>query len=138
MAKTPDGIDWKNLQVLIIDDQKVARDVLRDMLYDLGINLITEAKDGTEAQTVIADQGPLIDLIICDWNMPGITGLDLLKEVRGKRPAQPFIMVTGRNDRESVLEAQKAGVTGYILKPFSLADLDDKITRILLRRAAGT
>ncbi len=130
-TKKPGEIDWKNLQILVVDDQKIARDVLRDMLYDLGISLIVEAKDGEEAQKVIADQGKLIDLVVCDWNMPGLSGIDLLKQLRGAQSEIPFLMVSGRNDLASVIEAQKAGVTGYILKPFSLADLDDKITRIL-------
>lgn len=132
--KKQQDIDWKNLQVLVVDDQKIARDVLRDMLYDLGISLILEAKDGDEAQKVISDQGKLIDLVVCDWNMPTLPGIELLRQLRAAKSEIPFLMVTGRNDLASVIEAQKSGVTGYILKPFSLADLDDKITRILSKK----
>jgi two-component system chemotaxis response regulator CheY len=131
MPSKNNSIDWKSLHVLIVDDQKAARDVLRDMLHELGINTIIEAKEGAEALNLTAAHGSQINLVICDWNMPNMTGIELLKQLRGSSATQPFLMVTGRNDLESIMDAKNSGVTGYILKPFSLADLDSKITRVL-------
>jgi two-component system chemotaxis response regulator CheY len=134
MQNKKGNVDWKSLHVLIVDDQKIARDVLRDMLHELGVNTILEAKDGTEALALTEGPGTQVHLLICDWNMPGMTGLELLQKVRGAAGTQPFLMVTGRNDLESIMDAKKFGVTAYILKPFSLADLEDKITRMLAKK----
>jgi two-component system chemotaxis response regulator CheY len=125
-------IDWKNIQVLIVDDQKVALDVLHDMLHEMGIDLILEAKDGQEALDTLKAAGlERIDLVISDWNMPNMDGFELLKRFRSFSPDKPFLLVTCRNDMASIVEAKKFGVSGYIMKPFSLTELDKKITAVL-------
>jgi two-component system chemotaxis response regulator CheY len=131
-GKKNSEIDWKDLQVLVVDDQKIARDLLRDMLREMGVSVILEAKDGDEALNLLSGAGgDMIDLIISDWNMPVMSGIELLKQLRTASVSQPFLLVTCRNDLQSIVEAKKFGVSAYILKPFSLTDLDSKISRVL-------
>jgi two-component system chemotaxis response regulator CheY len=125
------SIDWQSLQVLIADDQRLALDTLQDMLAELGITKIYAAKSGVEALKFADAFGDTIRVFICDWNMPGLTGMGLLEKLRGALVSTPFLMVTGRSDVGSIIDAKKSGVTGYILKPFSLAELRDKITKVL-------
>ena len=112
--KTPDG-----LKILIADDYMNMRKIVRGILRKLGIKTIFEAKNGNEAMIALETQR--MDLVICDWNMPGAKGIDILKFIRSKEPIHntPFIMVTGESSRDQVLEASQAGVNGYIIKPFS-------------------
>jgi two-component system, chemotaxis family, chemotaxis protein CheY len=124
-------IDWKNLQVLIVDDQKVSRDLLREMLGELDVTLIHEAERGDEAMKAADATGGALDIVICDWNMPGMSGLEILKQFRGAEQKLPFLMVTGRNDMDSVMQAKKFGANGYIVKPYSTEQLKTHIERVL-------
>jgi two-component system chemotaxis response regulator CheY len=124
MAKA-EGLE--KLKVLIVDDQSDARSMVRGMLSDLGITQIFEASDGKEAMTFTDAAIDMIDVVICDWNMPRMTGIDLLRQMRSVMPDMPFLMLTGRGDMDSVTEAKSSGVTAYIRKPFSPANLEIKL-----------
>ncbi len=120
-----------NMQVLIVDDYKTMLRIIRNLLKQLGFNNVDEAMDGSEALTKIRakDYG----LVISDWNMEPMTGIQLLREVRADRATQnlPFIMVTAESKTENVIAAKQAGVSNYIVKPFNAATLKQKLTSVL-------
>lgn len=111
--------------------------MLRNMLGDIGVNQVFEATNGREAFTFIDSAFDLVNFIVCDWNMPGMTGVEFLRQVRSVDPQTPFLMITGRGDMSSVAEAKNSGVTGYIKKPFSAAQLEAKI-RIIMQKQANS
>ncbi len=123
----------EKMSVLVVDDQKPSRDLLKMVLSELGVKWIIATHDGTSALQVIRERN--LDIVICDWEMPNMSGYELLKQVRETDPDLPFIMVTGRADRDSVVAAKQSGVTDYIAKPLSPVKLSDKVTR--LARAAN-
>ena len=120
-----------DLIVLAVEDQSEAMRLLRSMLTDLGINQIYTAQNGKDALEFLDDCEEMINLIICDWNLPQVTGLELLRQIRTADPDIPFLMVTGASDRESVMVAQENGVTGYLAKPYSQNDLEKKLNLVL-------
>ncbi len=122
------------LRVLIVEDQKDFRLLLRSFLSDFGISKILEANDGRKGLSFIGFGKAEIDLILCDWNMPGMSGLDFMKKVRDLGVHTPFIMITGRGDEHSVLEDRQCGVHGYIRKPFSPDQLEARL-RIVVQRS---
>lgn len=123
----------EDLKVLIVEDQNEARAMMRNMLMEMGVTQIFDAPDGRDALTFLDSAFDFVDLIICDWNMPNMTGAELLRQLRSADPDIPFLMVTGRSDMESVVEAKSSGVTGYICKPFSSSGLEAKI-RIIMQK----
>ncbi len=125
MASKVEGIE--KMKILVVDDQSDARSMVRGMLSELGITQIFEASDGREAMTFTDAAMDMIDVVICDWNMPKMTGIDLLRQMRTVMPDMPFLMLTGRGDIDSVAEAKSCGVTAYIRKPFSPANLEIKL-----------
>ncbi len=130
------GAELKDLKVLLVEDQSEARAMMRNMLAELGITQIFEAPDGKEALQFIDSAYEFINIIMCDWNMPSMNGVELLRQLRTVDPDMPFLMVTGRGDLESIVEAKTSGVTGYIKKPFSAAQLEAKL-RIIVHRIAA-
>lgn len=133
-ARSPEASDLSGLRVLAIDDAEHARLLTRSMLRSLGVTNVFLAVNGQEALSILSGVGERFDLIICDWNMPGLTGIELLRIVRQRQPQTPFLMVTGRADLESALAAKHLGVSAFIAKPFALAQLEIKI-RVLISRA---
>jgi len=121
------------LKVLVVDDQASVRQMTRMALEKLGIRMIHEAANGQEALATAMSQP--VDLIISDYNMPEMDGVGLLRAVRGHLPIRkvPFILVTGRGDRELVVKAAQAGVNNYIVKPFDDATLRTKLEAVLGR-----
>lgn len=119
------------LKVLVVDDQTSVRKMTRTTLEDIGVRNIHEAENGVQAIDVAALQ-PL-DLIISDYNMPEMDGLGLLRAVRGHPSARrvPFILVTGRGDRELVVKAAQAGANNYVVKPFTADVLRNKIEQVM-------
>lgn len=119
------------LKVLIVDDQTSVRQMARLTLEEIGVRLIHEAENGTRAIEMASVQ-PL-DLIISDYNMPEMDGLGLLRAVRSHPSARrvPFILVTGRGDRELVVKAAQAGANNYVVKPFTAEILRKKIEQVL-------
>lgn len=121
----------KKMKILIVDDFATMRKVIRNLLKQVGYENITEAENGAAAIRVLKSQK--IDFIISDWNMPVMNGLDLLKFVRADAEVgkTPFLMVTAEALKENIIMAVKAGVSNYIVKPFSAEVLNEKIEKIL-------
>ena len=119
------------LKVLIVDDQNSVRQMTRITLEEIGVRHIHEAENGSSAMDSASLQ-PL-DLIISDYNMPEMDGLGLLQAVRGHPAARrvPFILVTGRGDRELVVKAAQAGANNYVVKPFTADILRQKIEQVI-------
>ncbi len=124
---------YKDLTVLIVDDFLTMRRIVRKILRDLDFQNIIEAEDGSAALDVL--KTTKVDLIVSDWNMPRMTGLELLKEVRGNDNFKdtPFLMVTAEAQKENIVEAVKARVSNYIVKPFTAATLEEKLAKIVPR-----
>ncbi len=120
-----------SIKVLIVDDFATMRRILKNILKQLGFKNLVEADDGTTAWEVLESQE--IDLIISDWNMPKMTGLELLKKVRAsdKYKTRPFLMVTAEAQKQNVIEAVQAGVSNYVVKPFTAEAISDKLSKIL-------
>ena len=122
-----------NMNVLIVDDYKTMLRVVRNLLTQIGFSNIDEAIDGGSALEVLKTKQ--FGLIISDWNMEPMSGLDLLRAVRSSSDANlskvPFIMVTAENKVENVMAARQAGVNNYIVKPFSAETLKSKIAAVL-------
>ena len=120
----------KNLKILIVDDFSTMRRIIKNLLRDLGFNNTLEASDGTIALPMLKTGD--FDLLVTDWNMPGMQGIDLLKAVRGDRSIAelPVLMVTAESKRDQIVEAAQAGVNGYIVKPFTAQTLKEKIDKI--------
>ncbi|MDI6686603.1 MAG: chemotaxis response regulator CheY [Desulfobacterales bacterium] len=121
----------KNIKILVVDDFATMRRVIKNLLKQAGYQNVTEAEDGVAALMVLKSQE--IDFIISDWNMPNMTGIELLKAVRAdnKFSGLPFLMVTSEGLKENVVAAVKAGVSNYVVKPFTAKTLDEKIVKIL-------
>tara|TARA_B110001454_G_scaffold219202_1_gene251949 strand:- start:29894 stop:30301 length:408 start_codon:yes stop_codon:yes gene_type:complete len=121
-----------NTRVLIVDDMASIRDLVRNQLKVMGFTEIVEAEDGVLAWTALENQyaqANPIELVISDWNMPNMKGLDLLKKVRSSQVfvQLPFILLTSEAEREQVTEAVMAGVSQYIVKPFSGKVFEEKL-----------
>jgi two-component system, chemotaxis family, chemotaxis protein CheY len=121
----------KNLKFLVVDDFSTMRRIVKNLLNDLGYAHVTEADDGNTALPILQAGG--IDFLVTDWNMPGMAGLDLLKAVRAdpKLAKMPVLMLTAEAKREQIIEAAQAGVSGYVIKPFTAITLKEKIDKIL-------
>jgi two-component system chemotaxis response regulator CheY len=120
----------QDMKILTVDDFSTMRRIIRNILRQLGYNNIIEADDGASALATL--QTEPIDFIVSDWNMPNMTGLELLKAIRAdaKLKEIPVLMVTAEALKENVVEAVKAGVNGYIVKPFTAETLKEKIDAI--------
>jgi two-component system chemotaxis response regulator CheY len=121
----------KNLKFLVVDDFSTMRRIVKNLLNDLGYANVVEADDGTSAWPLLQAGG--IDFLVTDWNMPGMPGLELLKQVRAdpKLAKMPVLMLTAEAKREQIIEAAQAGVNGYVIKPFTAVTLKEKIDKIL-------
>ena len=130
------GLD--RLKVLVVDDNPQALKIMKMVLAGLGVHHIYTAKDGVGAQEFLGQFENEVDVVICDWEMPRMSGLELLKEIRKKRPDMPFMMVTGHAEITSVQRAIKSGVNAYVSKPFTPQQMKEKITALAfgLERAA--
>ena len=119
------------MKVLVVDDFAAMRRILKNVFGQIGLSNIIEADDGTTALDVLKDNK--VDLIVSDWNMPKMSGLDLLKNVRSNESTKdtPFLMVTASSQKDDVLEAIQAGVSNYIVKPFTADTVKEKLTLIL-------
>ena len=120
-----------SISVLIVDDYKTMLRIIRNLLRQVGIYSVDEASDGVEALAKLREK--TFGLIISDWNMAPMTGLQLLQEVRSDETLRstPFIMVTAESKTENVVAAKQAGVSNYIVKPFNAETLREKIEKVL-------
>ena len=121
----------KSMPVLIVDDYKTMLRIIRNLLKQIDFHNVEEATDGAEALSKLRSGS--YGLVISDWNMQPMTGLQLLQEVRAdsKLRATPFIMITAESKAENVVAAKQAGVSNYIVKPFNAETLKDKIEKVL-------
>jgi len=123
------GLDL-SMTVLIVDDFATMRRILKNIFRKLGYSSIIEADDGTTALEALKKEK--VDLIVSDWNMPKMSGLDLLKTIRASSQYKdtPFLMVTAEAQKKNVIDAVEAGVSNYIVKPFSQEQILDKLEKI--------
>jgi len=119
-----------NMKFLIVDDFSTMRRIVRNLLKELGFNNVEEAEDGVDALNKLRGGG--IQFVISDWNMPNMTGLDLLKNIRADAALKslPVLMVTAEAKKENIIAAAQAGASGYVVKPFTSATLDEKLNKI--------
>lgn len=119
-----------SMKILIVDDFATMRRIMKNILKQIGFSNIIEADDGTTALEELKKTS--VDLIISDWNMPKMTGLDLLKNVRSTDGLKevPFLMVTAEAQKQNVIDAVQAGVTNYVVKPFTAEAISEKLEKI--------
>ena len=120
------------LPILLVEDTEITLRILSQMLAQLGFTNVTEVTDGFKAWEHLQDatkNGQPFRAVLCDWNMPGMSGLDLLRKINGdaKLAGTPFVLLTSNTDKEQVLEAVRAGVAHYLAKPFPLEALRKKL-----------
>jgi len=118
------------MAILVVDDFSTMRRIITNVLKQLGYENIIEAEDGTKALSILESQH--VDFVITDWNMPQMSGLDLLKAIRANKDRKniPVLMVTAEAMQENIIAAAQAGVNNYIVKPFDAKTLADKINKI--------
>lgn len=122
----------EDTRFLVVDDFSTMRRIVRNLLKELGFLHVQEAEDGVEALTKLrADQ---FDFVVSDWNMPNMTGIELLQAIRADEKLKhlPVLMVTAEAKKENIIMAAQAGANGYVVKPFTAAVLDEKLKKIFL------
>lgn len=120
----------ENTKFLVVDDFSTMRRIVRNLLKELGFINVQEAEDGVEAlRKLRADP---FEFVVSDWNMPNMTGIELLRAIRADAALKhlPVLMVTAEAKRENIIEAAQAGASGYVVKPFTAATLDEKLKKI--------
>lgn len=120
----------KDISILVVDDFPTMRRIVRSLLRELGFSNIEEAEDGQEALSKL--QSGDFEFVVSDWNMPNLDGLEMLKRIRSdeKTKALPVLMVTAEAKKENIIAAAQAGASGYVVKPFTAATLEDKLNKI--------
>ena len=123
----------KDMKILVVDDFSTMRRIIKNLLRDLGFTNADEADDGSTALPML--QTGKYDFLVTDWNMPGMTGIELLQHVRADDNLKtlPVLMVTAEAKRDQIVAAAQAGVNGYVVKPFTAAVLKEKIEKIFER-----
>jgi two-component system chemotaxis response regulator CheY len=121
-----------NMKILVVDDFSTMRRIVRNLLKELGFSNVYEAEDGVDALKKLRVEA--FDFVVSDWNMPNMTGIDLLREIRKDATLKhlPVLMVTAEAKRENIIEAAQAGASGYVVKPFTAVTLDEKLQKIFL------
>ncbi len=122
----------KNLKFLVVDDFSTMRRIVRNLLKELGFVNVEEAEDGAAGLRKLQDGN--FDFVVSDWNMPNMDGLTMLKSIRANEVLKkiPVLMVTAEAKKENIVAAAQAGASGYIVKPFTAATLDEKLNKIFL------
>lgn len=121
-----------NMKILVVDDFSTMRRIVRNLLKELGFSNVHEAEDGVDALKKLRAES--FDFVVSDWNMPNMTGIDLLREIRKDATLKhlPVLMVTAEAKKENIIEAAQAGASGYVVKPFTAITLDEKLKKIFL------
>lgn len=121
-----------NMKILVVDDFSTMRRIVRNLLKELGFSNVHEAEDGVDALRKL--RAETFDFVVSDWNMPNMTGIDLLREIRKDEALKhlPVLMVTAEAKKENIIEAAQAGASGYVVKPFTAITLDEKLKKIFL------
>lgn len=132
------AIGRPDMKILVVDDFPTMRRIVKTLMRQNGYNNFVEAEDGVQGLKVL-ESNPDIEFVVSDWNMPNMSGLEFLKAVRSdSRFAHlPFLMVTAESEKDNIIEAVKNGVSSYIVKPFTGAALQEKLTKIFSSRKAG-
>ena len=134
------AVDPKNMKFLVVDDFSTMRRIVRNLLKELGFTNVDEAEDGVNALQKLRTES--FDFVISDWNMPKMTGIELLRQVRADAALRhlPVLMITAEAKKENIIEAAQAGASGYIVKPFTAATLDEKLNKIFqtMQKAGAT
>ncbi len=125
----------KNMRILVVDDFPTMRRIVRNLLKELGYSNVDEAEDGAAGLARLRSGG--FEFVISDWNMPNLDGLSMLKEIRADATLShlPVLMVTAESKKENIIAAAQAGASGYVVKPFTAATLDEKLGKILEKMA---
>jgi two-component system chemotaxis response regulator CheY len=125
----------KSMKILVVDDFPTMRRIVRNLLKELGYSNVDEAEDGAAGLSRL--QGGGFNFVISDWNMPNMDGLEMLKRIRADAALShlPVLMVTAESKKENIIAAAQAGASGYVVKPFTAATLDEKLTKILEKMA---
>ncbi len=126
-----------NMKFLVVDDFSTMRRIVRNLLKELGFNNVDEAEDGADALSKL--RGSAFQFVISDWNMPNMTGIDLLRSIRADAELKhlPVLMVTAEAKKENIIAAAQAGANGYVVKPFTAATLDEKLRKIFRTMETG-
>jgi len=120
----------KNLKFLVVDDFSTMRRIVRNLLKELGYTNVDEAEDGVVALQKLRGGG--FQFVVSDWNMPNMTGIELLKTIRADAALKhlPVLMVTAEAKKENIIEAAQSGASGYVVKPFTAATLEEKLNKV--------
>jgi two-component system chemotaxis response regulator CheY len=120
----------KNLKILVVDDFSTMRRIVRNLLKELGYTNVDEAEDGVVALQKL--KGANFQFVVTDWNMPNMTGIELLRAIRADAALKPLpvLMITAEAKKENIIEAAQSGASGYIVKPFTAATLEEKLNKI--------
>lgn len=123
------------MKFLVVDDFSTMRRIVRNLLKELGFTNVDEAEDGQAALHKLRTSH--FEFVVSDWNMPNMTGIELLKAVRADNNLKhlPFLMITAEAKRENIIEAASAGASGYIVKPFTAATLEEKLSKIFVNHS---
>ncbi|BCB26162.1 two-component system response regulator [Sulfurimicrobium lacus] len=126
----------KNMKFLVVDDFSTMRRIVRNLLKELGFTNVDEAEDGVAALGKL--KGGNFEFVVSDWNMPNMTGLELLKAIRADAALKhlPVLMVTAEAKKENIIEAAQAGASGYVVKPFTAATLEEKLNKVFEKMGA--
>jgi len=126
-----------NMKFLVVDDFATMRRIVRNLLKELGFSNADEAEDGVVALQKL--RASRFDFVVTDWNMPNMTGIELLRNIRADASLKhlPVLMVTAEARKENIIEAAQAGASGYVVKPFTAATLDEKLKKIFANMAAS-
>lgn len=121
----------KTIKILVVDDFPTMRRIIKNLLKDLGFENVDEAEDGAQGLEKLRNGG-IFELVVSDWNMPNMDGLTMLKEIRADAALAklPVLMVTAEAKKENIIAAAKAGASGYVVKPFTAAILEEKLNKI--------
>ncbi|TDN67975.1 chemotaxis response regulator CheY [Paraburkholderia sp. BL10I2N1] len=125
----------KGMKILVVDDFPTMRRIVRNLLKELGYSNVDEAEDGLAGLARL--RSGTYEFVISDWNMPNLDGLAMLKEIRADASLThlPVLMVTAESKKENIIAAAQAGASGYVVKPFTAATLDEKLNKILEKMA---
>lgn len=125
----------KNTKILVVDDMSTMRRIVKNSLKEIGYENLVDAKNVELAWNIVQEaqqSGNPVDVIFCDWNMPVVSGLELLKKIRSEKDTVdlPFIMLTAKSDERDLAQAEDVGVTAYMTKPFSKEELENQLSQL--------
>ena len=124
------------MKIMLVDDSRTIRNIQKNVLKQLGYTDVVEAEDGVQALAKFKEETP--DLMLVDWNMPNMDGITLVRKIREINQTVPLIMCTTEAEKTRVLEAIKAGVNNYVVKPFTVESLGEKINQTMAKAGAAS